>query len=151
MVGCGEAVLGKIALDLAFEDMFRSLQCLHVLVIDGVNRVASCGKSNGKVIFNLLEIRVATLIQPGHVGSRGPIDSHTIQQCDEIIVTLTVNLAQLYGNQVNQFKGSRIEKEKVLVISPEDVTRVMSHDRLQLEDITHEQQLFAAEGLTHVA
>ena len=122
-----------------------------MLVIDGINGVASCGQGDCEIVTDFLIIRVVALVQVGNVTAVGSVDAHAVQQRDEVVVALAIYLAQFYRYQVNHAEGPRVEEKEILVIAPENIAHVMRHDRLQLEDVSHKQQLLASKGLAHIA
>ena len=122
-----------------------------MLIVDRVHRITTSGQCDSKFTIYLLIIRVATPVKLSHIGCSCTIDTHTIKQGNKIIIALAVNFTQLYRNQIYLFKSTCIEQEKVPVVPPQDIPRVMSDHRLQLEDVTHKQQLFASKGFAHIA
>ena len=146
----GKTVLWEIALDIAKIGEFWCLQCLHVLIVDGIHCITTSGQGNGEVVADFLIVGVTTLIQAGYIGMGGTIDAHTVEQGDEIVVALAVDFAQLDGHQVDLPKSTRIEKEEIRVVTAQDVACVMSHNWLQLENVAHQQQLLATKGLSHI-
>ena len=63
---------------------------------------------------------------------------------------MAVDFLQLHAEQPHLLEDLGIEEIEVGVIGREQLAVVLFHYRLQLEDIAHQQQLLAAEGLPHV-
>ena len=87
-----QAAFRKILLDNSLIVAFGGLESLHVLIIDGIDRVATGGQCDGKVVVEFLIIRVAALIQARDISTCCPIDAHAVEQRDELAITLTINL-----------------------------------------------------------
>ena len=74
-----------------------------------------------------------------------------VEDADEHGVGLTIHFPQFDADQLHLAEHPCIEKEGTGVEGAQQLAVFLSDHGFQLIDVAHEQQLFAAEGLSHVS
>ena len=78
------------------------------------------------------------------------VGADAVENGDELRILLAVNLGELDAYELHLAEDMSREEIRRGIEAGEDVAFVGFHNRLQLIDVTDEQQLFAAEGLTEI-
>ena len=150
LFGRRQVVVWKRAFNQTTEVVLLGFECLHMLVVDGINGVAASSQSHDKAAAVSI-LRIASRIKQGKVGLCSSVNPHTVEQRNKRAVGLAVNFSQFYGHKAKVTKSKRIEKEELLIVDFENVAHFTCHNRFELKNIAHKKQLLAAKGFTHIA
>ena len=85
------------------------------------------------------------------VGSCDLTGADVVEDADEHGVGLAIDGAQLDADQLHLAEHLGVEEERAGVEGAQQLAVFLSDHGFQLIDVAHEQQLFAAEGLSHVS
>ena len=116
-----------------------------------VHIVAAGGESDIHIRFGLLYLCAIAGVEQLKVGSAHCIVSYVVQYADKCCIRLAIDFLQFDRYKIYLIENSCREKIGSGIEAIQYFPFVSFHHRLQLKDITHQQDLFSAERFPEIA